>query len=214
MLALRANLSIWGDNEGGKTMNRSFDVLVVGIGGQGTILASNILGEACIIEGRSVRSAETHGMAQRGGSVESHVRIDALYGPLIVPGTADLIISFDLLEALRYSHYLKETGKLVSNRQLVVPTSVYLQDLPEPGVDETVERLSRFSPCLIDADRIAEEAGSILTQNVVILGAASHFIPLLRESLEEAVIKLVPPKTVDINRKAFSLGRDAGSRCI
>ncbi|MDD1716636.1 MAG: indolepyruvate oxidoreductase subunit beta [Methanoregulaceae archaeon] len=195
-------------------MNRSFDVLVVGIGGQGTILASNILGEACLSEGRSVRSAETHGMAQRGGSVESHVRIDALYGPLIVPGTADLIISFDLLEALRYSYFLRDGGKLVSNRHLVIPTSVYMQDLPEPGVDETIERLSRFSPCLIDADRIAEEAGSILTQNVVILGAASRYIPLSRESLEEAVRRLVPPKTVEINHKAFNLGRDAGSRCL
>jgi indolepyruvate ferredoxin oxidoreductase beta subunit len=212
VLALRADMSFGCDNEGGETMNRSFDILVVGIGGQGTILASNILGEACLIEGRTVRSAETHGMAQRGGSVESHVRIDGHHGPLIVPGTADLIISFDLLEAFRYSYYLREGGKLVSNRQLVVPTSVYLQDLPEPGVDETIEQLSRFSPCIIDADKIAEEAGSILTQNVVILGAASHFIPLSCESLEEAVIRLVPPKTVEINRKAFSLGRAAGSR--
>ena len=82
-------------------MTKSFDILIVGIGGQGTILASNILGEACLREGRHVKGAETHGMAQRGGSVETHIRIDGLYGPLIVPGTADLLISFDLLEALR-----------------------------------------------------------------------------------------------------------------
>lgn len=82
-------------------MSPGYDVLVVGIGGQGTILASNVLGEACLIEGRPVKGAETHGMAQRGGSVESHIRIDGEYGPLITPGSADIIISFDLLEALR-----------------------------------------------------------------------------------------------------------------
>ena len=91
-------------------MSGSFDILIVGIGGQGTILASNILGEACLIENRHIKGAETHGMAQRGGSVESHIRIDGEFGPLITPGQADLLISFDLLEALRYSHYLK-TGR-------------------------------------------------------------------------------------------------------
>ena len=78
-------------------MSSSFDILIVGIGGQGTILASNILGEACLAEGRHVKGAETHGMAQRGGSVDTQIRIDGEYGPLIAPGTADLIISFDLL---------------------------------------------------------------------------------------------------------------------
>ena len=105
-------------------MKPSFDILIVGIGGQGTVLASNVLGEACIIENRTVRSAETHGMAQRGGSVESHIRIDGELGSLIVPGTADLLIAFDLLEALRYRHYLPAKGRLVVNRHLVVPTSV------------------------------------------------------------------------------------------
>src|SRR5665647_893864 len=114
-----------GNSPGGKEMSGSFDILIVGIGGQGTILASNILGEACLIEGRHVMGAETHGMAQRGGSVESHIRIDGVLGPLISPGQADLLISFDLLEAVRYSHYLKKEGKMVVNRHLVLPTSVY-----------------------------------------------------------------------------------------
>jgi len=91
-------------------MKKSYDIMIVGIGGQGTILASNVLGEACLIEGRSVKGAETHGMAQRGGSVESQIRIDGEFGPLIIPGTADLLIAFDLLEAVRYRHYLKERG--------------------------------------------------------------------------------------------------------
>ena len=93
-------------------MKSSFDILMVGIGGQGTILASNILGQACLLEERSVKGAETHGMAQRGGSVESHIRVDGTFGPLTARGQADLLLSFDLLEALRYSHYLKPGGTM------------------------------------------------------------------------------------------------------
>ncbi len=194
-------------------MNGSYDILIVGIGGQGTILASNILGEACLIEGRHVKGAETHGMAQRGGSVESHIRIDGLFGPLIAPGTADLLISFDLLEALRYSHYLKNNGKLVVNRHLVLPTSVFVQNLTAPTQDEIIEALKTRSVCLIDADRIAEDAGSPLSQNVVMLGAASPSIPLKPGSLLDAVKRLVPKKTIDINVKAFELGREFSGTC-
>jgi len=191
-------------------MSASFDILIVGIGGQGTILASNILGDACLREDRHVKGAETHGMAQRGGSVETHIRIDGNYGPLIVPGTADLLVSFDLLEALRYSHYLKAGGKMVVNRHLVLPTSVFTQKGPVPTEDEIIAQLARFHPCIIDADRIATEAGSSLAQNVVILGAASWSIPLKPESLLAAVKNLVPSKTIEANTRAFELGRAAG----
>jgi indolepyruvate ferredoxin oxidoreductase beta subunit len=194
-------------------MSGSFDILIVGIGGQGTILASNILGEACLMEGRHVKGAETHGMAQRGGSVESHIRIDGLFGPLIPPGQADFLISFDLLEALRYSHYVKQGGKMVVNRQLVLPTSVFMQNLAAPTQDEIIAVLKMHSLCLLDADKMAEEAGSPLSQNVVMLGAASHSIPLNPESLLEAVKRLVPKKTVEINIKAFEMGREFGRTC-
>jgi indolepyruvate ferredoxin oxidoreductase, beta subunit len=194
-------------------MTGSFDVLIVGIGGQGTILASNILGGACLIEGRHVKGAETHGMAQRGGSVESHIRIDGQFGPLIAPGTAEVVIAFDMLEALRYSYYLKKGGILVMNRQLVVPTSVFMQGLPEPTEEEILQRLAPYRLCTIDADHLAREAGSPLTQNIVMLGAASRFLPLKHESLAEAVSGLVPPKTLEVNRKAFELGRQAGEQC-
>ena len=194
-------------------MSGSFDILMVGIGGQGTILASNILGEACLIEGRHVKGAETHGMAQRGGSVESHIRIDGLFGPLIPPGQADLMISFDLLEALRYSHYLKKEGRLVVNNHLVLPTSVYTQKLVAPTEDEIIAALKKHTLCLLDADKIAADAGSPLSQNVVMLGAASGSIPLKPESLLEAVRHLVPKKTVEINVKAFEMGRAFGGTC-
>ena len=193
-------------------MTGSYDILIVGIGGQGTILASNILGEACLIEGRQVRGAETHGMAQRGGSVESHIRIDGQYGPLITPGQADLLISFDLLEALRYSHYLKKNGKIVVNRHLVLPTSVYTQKLVAPTEEEIIAGLKIHELCLLDADRIATEAGSPLSQNVVMLGAASKWLPLKPETLLESVKRLVPKKTIEINAKAFEMGRVAGGK--
>jgi indolepyruvate ferredoxin oxidoreductase beta subunit len=194
-------------------MTGSFDILIVGIGGQGTILASNILGEACLIEGRHIKGAETHGMAQRGGSVESHIRIDGMFGPLIPPGQADLLISFDLLEALRYSHFLKSGGTAVVSRNLVLPTSVFTQKLTPPNEEEIVAALKkRGGLCLVDADRIATEAGSPLSQNVVMLGAASQWMPLKPESLLEAVKRLVPKKTIEINAKAFAMGRDAGGK--
>ena len=193
-------------------MSGSFDILIVGIGGQGTILASNILGESCLIEGRSVRGAETHGMAQRGGSVESHIRIDGKFGPQIAPGQADLLISFDLLEALRYSHYLKKDGKIVVNRHLVLPTSVYTQKLTPPAEEEIVAALKGHELCLLDADTIATEAGSPLSQNVVMLGAAAKWMPLKPETLLEAVRRLVPKKTIEINTKAFTMGQEAGGK--
>ena len=194
-------------------MSGSFDILMVGIGGQGTILASNILGEACLIEGRPVKGVETHGMAQRGGSVESHIRIDGLFGPLIHPGQADLMISFDLLEALRYSHYMKKGGRIVVNNHLVLPTSVYTQKIVAPTEDEIIAALKKNPLCLLDADKMAADAGSPLSQNVVMLGAASGSIPLKPESLLEAVRRLVPKKTVEINVKAFESGRAFGTKC-
>lgn len=187
-------------------MKASFNVMIVGIGGQGTILASNILGEACIIEGRSVRGAETHGMAQRGGSVESHIRINGIHGPLISPGTADIIIAFDLLEAARYAHYLRDNGKMVVNRHLVVPTSVFVQGAIVPTAGDLERILMQWSPLLVNAPEIALQAGSPLVQNIIIVGAASRYLPLSAGALTEAIRRLVPPKTIEMNIRAFEMG--------
>jgi indolepyruvate ferredoxin oxidoreductase beta subunit len=194
-------------------MNAGFDVLIVGIGGQGTILASNILGEACIIEGRPVRGAETHGMAQRGGSVESHIRINGVHGPLIAPRTADILIAFDMLEAARYAHYLKNKGRMIVNRHLVVPTSVFVQGIAAPAIEDLEQILAQWSPCMIDAEDIALQAGSPLVQNIVIIGAASRYLPLSAASLQEAIRRLVPPKTMEMNIRAFEMGIVAGDLC-
>jgi len=190
-------------------MKKSFDIMIVGIGGQGTILASNVLGEACVIEGRSVKGAETHGMAQRGGSVESQIRIDGEFGPLIIPGTADLLIAFDLLEAVRYRHYLKEGGMMIVNNQLVLPTSAFTSGLPIPTVDDIAAMLDGEDTAIIDATAIATAAGSPLAANIALLGAASHTIPLRVESLIEGVKRCVPQKTILVNERAFLEGREA-----
>ena len=191
-------------------MKKSYDVLIVGIGGQGTILASNVLGDACVLEGRHVRGAETPGMSQRGGSVETHIRIDGKFGSLIAPGTADLLIAFDVLEALRYRHFLKPNGTMIINREMVVPTSVYSNKLPVPKIEDVEAELKAggHKVVLINATEIATEAGSPLAANIVLMGAASHTLPLAVKSLSEAVRRNVPPKTVEINEKAFNLGRE------
>jgi len=192
-------------------MKKSYDCLIVGIGGQGTVLASNVLGDACVIEGRHVRGAETHGMSQRGGSVETHIRIDGKYGSLIAQGTADLLIAFDALEALRYRHFLKEGGTMVVNSQMVIPTSVFSNKLPVPKMEDVVNKLKEggMKVIMIDATDIATKAGSPLSANIVLLGAASHTLPLAASSMLEAVKRNVPPKTVEINEKAFNLGKEA-----
>ena len=189
----------------------SYDVMIVGVGGQGTILASNVLGEACVVEGRSVRGAETHGMAQRGGSVECSVRIDGRFGPLIDPGTADLLLAFDLLEALRYAHFLRPGGRVVTSTALITPTSVFGQQLAMPSPEECLARLAPHAPLAIDAAALAREAGSELAQNVVLIGAASHLLPLGEAALLAAIERSVPPRTLALNQRAFALGRDAGA---
>ncbi|MDD1653842.1 MAG: indolepyruvate ferredoxin oxidoreductase subunit beta [Methanomicrobiales archaeon] len=194
-------------------MKETCDVLIVGVGGQGVILASNVLGEACLAEGRPVKAAETHGMAQRGGSVECHVRIGGTLGPLIPPGGADVILAFDLLEALRYRHYLAPKGTMVVNRHMVVPTSAFMQGLAVPTVEEALGKLQDLALCPLDADALALEAGSPLTQNIVMVGAGSSHLPISVESLKGAVKRSVPPKTLEVNLKAFQLGRDAAAGC-
>lgn len=192
-------------------MKKSYDCIIVGIGGQGTILASNVLGDACVIEGRHVSGAETHGMSQRGGSVETHIRIDGRHGSLIAPGTADLLISFDILEALRYRHFVKSDGIMIVNREMVVPTSVFSNKQPIPKIEDVESELKRGTQkiIMIDAAVLAAKAGSPLSVNIVLIGAASHILPLASNSIAEAVKRNVPPKTVEINLKAFELGKNS-----
>ncbi|TAJ44133.1 indolepyruvate oxidoreductase subunit beta [Methanofollis fontis] len=192
-------------------MSDSYDVLIVGIGGQGTILASNILGNACLAGEMPVRGVETHGMAQRGGSVESHVRIGGRHGPLIPAGGADLMIALDLLEAVRYRHYLKPDGQIIVNDRTVVPTSVFTARLQMPSREDLIAALDGYRITVIDAEALAAEAGNPIVGNVVMLGAASRHLPLGEQLLRDAVARSVPKKTQELNLKAFDLGRAAAA---
>lgn len=189
----------------------SFDVIIVGVGGQGAILASDIIGQASLLEGKSVRAMETHGMAQRGGSVENHIRIDCRYGGMIPLRCANLMIGLEPAEALRYGHYLSPSGKAVVNMRPTVPPSVTRGQATYPEIRELVEKLEGLCERVIeiDAPALATKAGHPLTMNVIMVGAASKFLPLSEESLLEGVKMLVPKKSVDANVSAFQLGRDS-----
>lgn len=188
----------------------SFDLLIVGVGGQGTILSSRIIGEACVIEGRHVISAETHGMAQRGGSVENHVRIDGTMGPLIPIGGADMIMSLEPLEAARYIHYLKKDGLVISNNVRIVPPTSTKSRILYPQVEKIIRsNVSKPERAVIcDANAMAREAGNELASNVVLIGIASRYLPLKDESLIEGIRRTVPSKAIGVNLKAFDLGRE------
>ena len=188
-----------------------FDLIIVGVGGQGVILASDIIGKAAVIEGLSVRSAETHGMAQRGGAVENHVRIGCKYGSLIPPGQADCIMSMEPLEALRFAKYLNPKGTAIINSEKIVPVTVNLGKVPYPELDviESTMKGLCSEVKMEDYTALAKKAGAVQALNVVMIGAVSKYLPVSVDTLKDVIAKSVPPKTVAVNLKAFDLGREA-----
>ena len=193
-----------------------FDLVIVGVGGQGAILASDIVGMAAVNEGLPVQASETHGMAQRGGSVINHVRLDCRYGSLIPAGRADAILGLEPAEGLRAIDFLSPDGVVVVNTNPIFPITVLSGASVYPEVDAVLDELKGRCKHLVplDADRIAIEAGHPLTANVALIGALSNFLPLDVGSLEESVSNLVPPKTVEVNLKAFRLGRETSLQAI
>ncbi|HMK48312.1 MAG TPA: indolepyruvate oxidoreductase subunit beta [Methanocella sp.] len=189
----------------------SFDLVIVGVGGQGAILASDIVGKAAVTEGLPVTASETHGMAQRGGAVENHVRIGCRYGSMIPAGGADCLMSMEPLEALRFAKYLKPDGVVVINTEKIVPVSVYSHKTPYPELDQIVEIMENVcvNVKIADYTGLAKKAGSAQALNVAMIGAVSRYMPLKTETLKDVIAKSVPPKTVAVNLKAFDLGRDA-----
>ena len=187
----------------------TFNIIIVGVGGQGVILASKIISEAAMEAGLDVKQSEVHGMSQRGGSVISHVRIgDKVYSPLVTEGEADVILAFEKLEALRFSHWAKPNGKIIYADIKINPSTVVagLAQYPE-DVDEKLSNL----PCnviKIPALEIAKEAGNVKAVNTVLVGALSNLLPQIDEEVWKKVIKEnVPSKAIDINVKAFDLGK-------
>lgn len=188
---------------------RKFDLLITGVGGQGAILASDIIGNAAVSAGLPIRAAETHGMAQRGGSVVNHIRIGEEYGSLIPKKGADLMLALEPMETIRYIDFLKDGGIVIVNTQPVLPVTVLSGLAKYPDVEEILDILSeKYIVKAFNADELAYEAGSRLAMNVAMVGAASGYLPIPKEVLIESVKVLVPEKMVETNVRAFNLGRD------
>lgn len=186
------------------------NILVVGVGGQGTILASKIISQAALRLGYDVKQSEVHGMAQRGGSVVTYVRYgERVYSPLIEEGEADLIVAFEKLEALRWLPYLRRQGKLIVNTREILPLPVILGTVPYPA--DILEKLQQAGVTFstISADDYANGLGEPRCANVVMVGAAAHRLGFAPDLCQEVVAQLVPAKAKQINMRAFRLGYDA-----
>jgi indolepyruvate ferredoxin oxidoreductase beta subunit len=199
-------------NNGGEEMSLTgvslFDLVIAGVGGQGTILASDIIGKAAVREGLPVMAAETHGMAQRGGSVVNHLRIGCEFGSLIPLKSADVLLALEPSEALRYIEYLSDDGIVLVNTEPVLPVTVTSGLSSYPNVGKIIEYLEqRFTVKAFNAVQLAREAGHLQSMNTVMVGAVSKYLPLSIDELMGCVRESVPKKTVDINIKAFELGR-------
>jgi indolepyruvate ferredoxin oxidoreductase beta subunit len=184
------------------------DVFMAGVGGQGTLLASEVLGEAFLLSGYDVKKSEVHGMAQRGGAVTTHLRFgQKVYSPLIEPGKADLLIAFEKIEALRFAHYLRPGGVMVVNAQEIFPPSVATGREPYPA--DASERLAAVTDrlYLVDALAAALALREVRAVNMVMVGAASRFLPLPEGAYEEAVKMSLPERIVEVNLRAFRAGR-------
>lgn len=185
------------------------DIVIVGVGGQGVILISDVLGRAAVAAGMPVRGAETHGMAQRGGSVINHTRLGCKLSPMVPLGGADILLAMEPAEALRFGQYLSIDGVALINTQPVLPISVTAGKSSYPGLHELIEPLRKVCKDVrpIDATGLARKAGTALSLNVVMLGALSKFIPIKEELLLNALREVVPAKFMDVNMRAFQIGK-------
>lgn len=184
--------------------------MIVGVGGQGTLLASRILGSLMMAEGHDVKVSEVHGMSQRGGSVVTYVRYgDKVASPIIEEGEADVILAFEQLEAARYLPYLKAGGRVIVNTQRMDPMPVITGAAKYPeGILESLKAQGVDLSC-VDAHRLAGEAGSVKAVNVVLMGAMAAKLELPKEAWLKAVEENVPPKFLELNKKAFALGYES-----
>lgn len=183
--------------------------MIVGVGGQGSLLASKMLGQLLLTQGYDVKVSEVHGMSQRGGSVVTYVRFgDHVYSPIIEQGEADMIISFEQLEAARWLPYLKEGGKIVTSTQQIDPMPVITgaAEYPQHLIEKM--RAVKAEVDAIDALRMAEEAGSSKAVNIVLMGRVSRYFDFPLDAWMQALCACVPPKFLELNQKAFAMGRE------
>ncbi|MHA1964090.1 MAG: indolepyruvate oxidoreductase subunit beta [Candidatus Thorarchaeota archaeon] len=207
------------------TAGKTFNIMFAGVGGQGLMLLSAILGKAAVDSGLNVMTGEQHGLSQRQGSIYVHFRIGDPISPLIPYGKADMMIAMEASETLRYLEYLKESGVVImSNRIMpsVTETEQVALDKEKKTkyitVEEIVEKLEEITDkiVLLDSLDLAIQAGNARTENSVLIGAtvACEDFPIPAEEVRKAVLALVPPKTIEANSKAFDLGREAGGACL
>lgn len=186
------------------------NVMIVGVGGQGSLLASKLLGRLLLARGYDIKVSEVHGMSQRGGSVVTYVRFgDKVYSPVIDKGEADFIVSFELLEAARWTEFLKPGGKIITNTQQVNPMPVIIGATAYPE-----DLLGKMQAAGIDVDALdaltlAEQAGSSKAVNLVLMGRLSKYFDIPSEEWLTAIEASVPPKFLELNKKAFQLGLEA-----
>ena len=192
-------------------MNRETkNVMIVGVGGQGSLLASKLLGKLLLTKGYDIKVSEVHGMSQRGGSVVTYVRFgDKVYSPVIDKGEADYIVSFELLEAARWTEYLKPGGKLITNTQKINPMPVIIGAAEYPEALEEKMRAAGIDLDAIDALTLAEQAGSSKAVNLVLMGRLSRYFDISAQEWLAAIEQSVPPKFLEMNKTAFTLGRNA-----
>ena len=182
-------------------------IMIVGVGGQGSLLASKLLGCLLVDEGYDVKVSEVHGMSQRGGSVVTYVRFgEKVYSPIVTDGEADFIIAFEKLEAARYARYLKKDGRIIVNTQQIDPMPVIIgsEEYPENVLSELTAKGVQIDA--LDALAPATEAGSAKAVNIVLMGRFAKYFDIAYEKWIAAIEKTVKPKFVEMNKKAFALG--------
>lgn len=185
------------------------NIIIAGVGGQGVILAGNILGLAAMKQGFDVKKTDTLGMAQRGGSVVSHLRYgEKVFSPSIKKGDADVIIAFEKLEAARWIEYLKKGGMIFINDLAIPPLSVHIGTGEYPGDAELTAIMKQKTDniCIIDAGKRAEELGNPHLINTILLGSALPYLSIKKNFLKKAIIEALPQKVVELNLKALEKG--------
>ena len=186
------------------------NVMIVGVGGQGSLLASKLLGRLLLSKGYDIKVSEVHGMSQRGGSVVTYVRYgDKVYSPVIDKGQADYIVSFELLEAARWTEYLKPGGKIIVNTQQINPMPVIIGAAQYPENLVGKMEAAGLDVDAFDALSLAEQAGSTKAVNIVLMGHLSRNFDFTEEEWLEAIEKSVPAKFLELNKTTFTLGRNA-----
>jgi indolepyruvate ferredoxin oxidoreductase beta subunit len=196
---------------------KPYSILLAGVGGQGLMLLSQVIGDACTRTGVKVVVGAQHGLAQRSGSISAHIRIGDAYSPLIPYGTANLLIAMEATESLRYIEYLKQGGTVITSRRIMhapLETAPFIKNRQEKRIyvtlEQVLENVGKVAGRIValDADALASQAGNPRTENIVLLGAVASLegFPLSSESLKESVKRIVPSRAVEANIKAFDFG--------